>query len=194
MTTIYEALGESDSPDLLTPTAPASIPTAESSPQRNVLKFNERTKLSLWLNTDDMRARAAKDSDATLAADAAQTLGFDVTAANITSMRANLGIAKAKPEKPAPADPGEVDLITLQQKITAQGLEIEHLKVSANGTEALLDTLRAHIHHIEHVLLHNGNVGNITYLGLPTPARIEGLNEYPLAATSTPLPPFNVQR
>ena len=153
-------------PDILEASAPpAELPGMPvKDPQRNVLKFNERTKLSLWLNTDDMRARAAKESDATLATEATQALGFDVTAANIASMRVNLGITKAKPEKPASTEENWLD--TLQKKVAAQGIEIEHLKVHAQGTDKLIATLRAHLHHIETVAV------------LPVP---ENLSEWPIS-------------
>ncbi|MBN8422858.1 MAG: hypothetical protein J0L73_28375 [Verrucomicrobia bacterium] len=168
-----------DTPDLLTPSAPpVELPGSPVKvPQRNALKFNERTKLSVWLNTDDMRARAAKESDATLATEATEALGFDVTAANITSMRVNLGIAKAKPEKPAP-DAGDVDVVLLFQQVQALNIQNEQLKIRADGTDALIATLRAHIHYMEKILLDNSNRGNITFLGVVKP---EQVTEWPLA-------------
>ena len=171
-----------DTPDLLTPSAPPvelpGIPV--KIPQRNALKFNERTKLSVWLNTDDMRDRAAKESDATLATEATEALGFDVTAANITSMRVNLGIAKAKPEKPAPAAAGDVDVVLLFQQVQSLNIQNEQLKIRADGTDALIATLRAHIHYMEKIISDNNSRG-IVFIQVEKPKQV---TEWPLSIQS----------
>lgn len=180
--------------DLLTqpepPYAPTHLPAStatDGSPQRNVLKFNERTKLSCWLNNDAMRARAAKESDATLATEATQTLGFAVTAANITSMRVNLGIAKAKPEKPAASGTTpETDLIELQKQIEANGLEIKDLKIDCRGTREAVNLLISHVRYLQIFLRQNAN---LLITDLPDSARAEFKELKPLSPLPLDQPP-----
>lgn len=138
------ANSDSDQPSSTIVNAPQE-PSATSTPlppsgHRNSLKFSERTKLSLFLDTPDLRARAAKESDTLIATAATAALHFEVTPANITSMRRELGIEKLKPERSSPSE------------ALAQDEQIALLTHRLENTTTLVHLLSGHISRLEVLL------------------------------------------
>jgi len=131
-------------------TTPPGRPRATS----NHLTLKQTSLLYIWLDQAENRDYVAKESDADTAIKAAEELGFPVSTGNITGTRKALEIAKIKPEKPADP-PADVDLITLQQQLRAQGQEIEAIKIDATNTRDAYNLLVAHVQHLQQILENN---------------------------------------
>ena len=124
-----------------------ALPSTPPPSARNTLHFTERSLLSDWMKRPENAAYVAKNTDATAAGKATHDLNFDISIGNIIGMRNTLGIEKFKPEKPAPL-PGEfalIDLIALQRRCDALGLETQNLRIEANTTRGAFNQLLTHI-------------------------------------------------
>lgn len=182
--------------DLLTPTASASElvvhasacpdnatppTTTNGAPQRNALKFNDRSRLSDWMKLPENKDYVEKQTDAESAIRATNALQIAITPANITGMRVTLGIQKFKPAPPEPPPATtDIDLIALQKQLTDQGLKLESTRIEATSTRDLVNQLVAHVRYLQLVILQNAT--QLTALPEATMAQFKNLQ--PLA----PLP------
>lgn len=171
--------------DLLTfPETTGNAPpaTTNGSPQRNALKFNDRTRLSDWMKLPENKEYVARQTDTDAAVKATSDLNQDptqpllnITTANITGMRNTLGISKFKPEKPA--ETPTVDLIALQKQLDAYGQQVQRQAIAADTIHDVLNLLIAHVRQCEAILklLARGEVG--------TELSMAGLSELPPLTT-----------
>lgn len=118
----------------------------------NTLTLKERVALLTWMDTPEHRAFVAKESDNDAAALATQDLDalghtFDVTHANIASIRKTLGIEKLKAAKPAPVP--QVDLSALMERVQRHGAMIHDASVDARCMQDAITQLRARVDDLE---------------------------------------------
>jgi hypothetical protein len=132
--------------------SPSNGSVAAAPRTNNTLKLKERVALMTWMETAENRKLVADDSDANAAAQATATLGFDVTPANIMSIRRVLGIEKTKPAAP----PADLDLVTLHEKVQAIGIEVE--KIKADGTDATIALLKNRVNWLIEVIANNFHI------------------------------------
>jgi len=134
---------------------PASAPQSPT-PQRNALKFNDRSRLSEWMKLPENKDYVEKQTDAESAIRATNALQIAITPANITGMRLTLGIQKFKPAPPEPPPAAtDIDLIALQKQLTDQGLKLESTRLEATSTRDLVNQLVAHVRYQQLVILQN---------------------------------------
>lgn len=104
--------------DLIEVVGPAPAPRTN-----NTLKLLDRVNLMQWMEIPENRDYIAKESDALAAGKATGDLKFDVTPANIGSIRKTLGIEKYK--APAPARAPDIDLVALAAKVAQHGIQLD---------------------------------------------------------------------
>ena len=166
--------------------APAPSPSAEAlpkdGPQRNALKFNERSKLSDWMKLPENTDFVAKNTDTTAAGKATHDLGFDISTGNIIGMRVTLGIAKFKPAPTSAQAAQDTDLIALHQQLKEHGLQCEALRIECRTTREAVNLLIAHVKHMQLLLEVNVSANNLRTIPIAAAAEFKFLQ--PL----TPLP------
>ena len=163
------------------PTPSEAVP-AKDGPQRNALKFNERSKLSDWMKLPENTDFVAKNTDTTAAGKATHDLGFDISTGNIIGMRVTLGIAKFKPAPTSAQAAQDTDLIALHQQLKEHGLQCEALRIECRTTREAVNLLIAHVKHMQLLLEVNVSANNLRTIPIAAAAEFKFLQ--PL----TPLP------